>query len=152
MAALARWTAVLLVLSGPGAAALRPAGDVDDGPQGQVRETERAFARTMAARDHAAFSSFLSEEAIFLGRSAVLRGKRAVAEGWRGYFEGARAPFSWKPERVEVLDSGTLALSTGPVFDPDGKRVGTFSSVWRREADGRWRIVLDNGCPPCPCP
>ena len=48
---------------------------------------------------------------------------------------------------VEVLDSGTLALSTGPVLDPDGRRVGTFSSVWRREADGAWLVVFDKGCP-----
>jgi hypothetical protein len=54
--------------------------------------------------------------------------------------------------RVEVLDSGTLALSTGAVRDPGGNRVGTFTSVWRREADGKCRIILDNGCPPCRCP
>jgi hypothetical protein len=47
---------------------------------------------------------------------------------------------------VEVLDSGTLALTSGPVFDPAGKRIGTFNSVWRRETDGAWKIVLDNGC------
>jgi len=52
---------------------------------------------------------------------------------------------------VEVLDSGTLALSTGPVHDPGGKRIGTFSSIWRREADGSWRIVFDKGCPVCTC-
>ena len=45
-----------------------------------------------------------------------------------------------------MLDSGTLALSTGPVFAPDGKRVGQFNSTWRRGKDGRWKVVLDNGC------
>ena len=144
--------AVVLILFGLGGVASTPAGESNDGHQGQVRDTERAFARTMATRDLTAFTSFLSEEAIFFGSSRVLRGKQAVVEGWRGFFEGARAPFSWEPDRVEVLDSGTLALSTGPVLDPDGKRVGTFSSVWRREADGHWRIVLDNGCPSCSCP
>jgi ketosteroid isomerase-like protein len=50
-----------------------------------------------------------------------------------------------------VLDSGGLALSSGPVHDPAGKRIGTFNSVWKREGKGRWRIVLDNGCPACDC-
>lgn len=116
----------------------------------QVRQAETAFAKTMADRDHAAFVSFLADEAIFVGRTAR-RGKAQVAEGWKPFFEGKQVPFSWAPETVEVLDSGTLALSSGPVFDPAGKRTGTFNSVWRREKDGRWRIVLDNGCPPCNC-
>ena len=117
----------------------------------KVRAREVAFAKSMADRDHAAFATFVSDEAVFVGRTA-LRGRHAVAEGWKAYFEGAKAPFSWQPERVEVVSSGTLALSTGPVFDPDGKRTGTYNSTWRLERDGEWRIVLDNGCPPCRCP
>jgi uncharacterized protein (TIGR02246 family) len=117
----------------------------------QVRQTETAFARTMADRDHAAFVSFLSEEAVFFGKG-VLRGREAVARAWKPFYEGTAAPFSWRPEKVEVLDSGTLALSTGPVFDPSGRQTGTFTSLWRREKDGRWRIVFDKGCPYCPPP
>jgi len=117
----------------------------------KVRSREVAFAKTMADRDHAAFATFVSEEALFMGR-AVLRGRKAVAEGWKPYFEGPKAPFSWQPDRVEVVDSGTLAFSTGPVFDPEGKRTGTFNSTWRLERDGEWRVVLDSGCPPCSCP
>src|SRR5262249_16153968 len=99
----------------------------------QVRETERAFARTMADREHAAFVTFLSEEAVFIGGNGVLRGPRQVGDGWKRFFEGAKAPFSWEPDQVEVLDSGALALSSGPVYDPGHKRIGTFNSVWRLE-------------------
>jgi ketosteroid isomerase-like protein len=115
----------------------------------QVADTERAFAQTMADRDHAAFQTFLSEEAVFFGSSGVLRGKEAVAEGWQVLFEGPDAPMSWAPAEVEVLDSGTLAFSSGPVFNPQGERVGTFNSVWQLQDDGSWRIVFDKGCPPC---
>lgn len=136
---------VLLAFTSPLVA--QPEADL----QRQVRAAERAFAKTMADRDHAAFVTFLAEDAIFLGPNEVLRGRKAVAEGWKKFFDGKQAPFAWEPERVEVIDSGTLALSTGPVTDPSGKRVGTFTSTWRREADGRWRVVLDGGCPPCRC-
>jgi ketosteroid isomerase-like protein len=119
--------------------------------QAQVRDRERAFAKTMADRDHAAFASFLSDEAIFFGQGPV-HGKQAVADAWKAFYEGPKAPFSWEPEQVLVLESGRLASSSGPVRDPDGKRVGTFNSVWRRDADGQWRIVFDKGCPPCSCP
>lgn len=117
----------------------------------EVTETERAFAKTMADRDHAAFASFLADETVFLSETRTLRGKAQVADAWKRYYEGEKAPFSWEPERVEVLDSGGLALSSGPVYDPSGSRVGTFTSVWRREPSGKWRIVFDMGCPPCRC-
>jgi ketosteroid isomerase-like protein len=115
-------------------------------PREEVFAAERAFARTMADRDHAAFVSFLSPDTIFLSPAAVYRGREEVAEAWRRLYEGPEAPFSWAPERVEVIDSGSLAVSTGPVMDPSGKRTGTYVSTWRRGDDGSWKIVLDTGC------
>ena len=113
--------------------------------QQQVIETERAFARSMAERDHAAFVSFLSEEAVFLSPDGNLRGKQKVAQGWKSLYEQPEAPFSWEPGEVEVLDSGTLALSTGPVYNASHKLVATFTSIWRLEAPGTWRIIFDMG-------
>ena len=117
-----------------------------------LRATEEAFARTMADRDHAGFASFLAEEAVFFGRSGELRGRDAVAAAWEPLFEGAAAPFSWQPEVATVLDSGSLGLTAGPILAPDGTRIGTFNSVWRRSPDGSWKIVFDRGCPDCECP
>ena len=118
----------------------------------QVEDTERAFARTMADRDHAGFVSFLSDETIFFAGDTPLRGKQTVADSWEPYYQGPDAPFSWEPEQVVVLDSGTLAMSSGPVRNPAGERVATFNSVWRLEADGQWRIVFDKGSRDCPDP
>ena len=116
----------------------------------EVFATERAFAKTMADRDHAAFVSFLASETVFFSGERPLRGAEAVAAWWKKYYVGKEAPFSWEPAMVEVLDSGTLALSTGPVRDPSGKETGTFTSIWRREGPGTWRIVFDKGNPVCP--
>lgn len=115
----------------------------------QVAATERAFAATMAARDHEAFIGFLSAEAIFISGDETLRGRMAVAQAWQPYFEGPDAPFSWAPETVEVLDSGTLALSSGPVFDAADNCIGSFQSIWRLEAPSTWRIVFDKGSSDC---
>lgn len=119
------------------------------GARQEVESVERAFAGTMARRDHAAFVRFLADEAVFFDNDGPLRGKEKVAAGWAPLFDGPSAPFSWEPTQVEVLDSGSLALSSGPVRDPSGKIVGTFNSIWRREAPGVWRIVFDKGGPVC---
>lgn len=106
----------------------------------------------MAERDPAAFAALLSEQAVFFAGNQVLRGKAAVVAGWKPFFDGAAAPFSWAPDRVEVLADGTLALSTGPVRDPAGQVVARFNSIWRQEAPGVWRVVFDKGQPPDPPP
>lgn len=118
----------------------------------QLRATEEAFAKTMAERDHEAFVSFLAEEAVFFGRNGEIRGRQAVAAAWKPLYDGPEAPFSWRPESATVLDSGTLGLTSGPVLAPDGSRVGTFNSLWRRGTDGSWKVVFDRGCPDCECP
>jgi ketosteroid isomerase-like protein len=106
----------------------------------------------MKARDHAGFQKFVSEEAVFFpGNGAALRGKQAVADAWKSYYDSPQAPFSWEPDEVEVVDSGTLAFSGGPVYDPNGKVVGRFNSIWRLEAPGTWRVVFDRGSPVCNC-
>jgi ketosteroid isomerase-like protein len=118
----------------------------------EVFAAERSFARSMAERDAAAFARHLDDEAVFFGGGQVLRGKAAVVAGWQGFYEGKDAPFSWEPDQVEVLASGTLALSTGPVRSPQGQVIARFNSIWRRAADGRWLVVFDKGGPPDPPP
>ncbi|EIT70349.1 MULTISPECIES: YybH family protein [Hydrocarboniphaga] len=110
-----------------------------------VEQTELSFARSMAERDFAAFEALLSDEAVFVHDGGVLRGKSAIAAVWKPYFASPQAPFSWKPEHVAVLASGTLAQSSGPVLNPQGQVIGRFHSIWRREKSGSWRIVFDDG-------
>ena len=99
-----RWAVVFAGCSATAPAA-RSQADLHAAQQ-QVFTTERAFAKTMADRDHAAFATFLADETIFFGSSEVLRGKQQVAAAWARFYEGAEAPFSWEPDTVEVLDSG----------------------------------------------
>jgi ketosteroid isomerase-like protein len=58
----------------------------------------------------------------------------------------------WRPQFVEILEDGTLALTRGPyqlvMTDEQGVQSeywGTFNSVWRRDEDGSWRVVFDAG-------
>ncbi len=132
-----------------GCAAAPPAshGDLEQ----QVATRERAFAQTMADRNFTAFPDFVSAEAIFFTGPTPLRGRDQVVAGWKRFFDRPAAPFSWLPDKVEVLDSGTLALSSGPVHGPDGKLIATFTSIWRLEPPGVWRVIFDKGNPECDC-
>jgi ketosteroid isomerase-like protein len=129
-----------------------PTRAVADTVAEQVWAAERAFARSMAERKLAAFAEFIADDAVFFSATTTLRGKAKVIEVWSAYFTDKEAPFSWAPDQVEVLPSGALALSTGPVHDAEGKVVARFTSIWRLEAPNVWRVVFDKGGPPSPGP
>jgi len=144
--------AAALVVAAFGLLSTVPASATPEQAREQVWAAELAFARTMVNRKLLAFGEFIADEAIFFSGSATLQGKAKVIEGWTPFFASADAPFSWEPDQVEVLASGTLALSTGPVRDPSGKVIARFNSIWRLEAPNVWRVVFDKGSPPSPGP
>jgi ketosteroid isomerase-like protein len=142
MLLLIRATACALSLAVMSAGAQTP-----ETARNEVFAAERAFARSMAERDFAAFGRHIAEDTRFFGGGTVLRGKAAVLAGWKAFFDGPAAPFSWEPDQVEALDSGQLALSTGPVRNPQGEVIARFQSIWQRQADGRWLVIFDKGGP-----
>lgn len=136
-----------LALALAGCATVDPGTPTEDNAElvRQATAAETAFAQSMADRDLEAFASFIADDAIFSPGPNTLRGKAAVLAAWSKYFEGEQAPFSWRPETVVVSAAGQLAATKGPVFDPSGKPIAEFRSTWRREADGRWKVVFDDG-------
>jgi ketosteroid isomerase-like protein len=116
--------------------------------QDEVFAAERAFARSMAERDFAAFGNHVARDCVFFSGNQALRGRDTVLAAWRPFFDGPAAPFSWEPDQVQVLESGELALSTGLVKNAAGEVTARFNSIWQRQPDGRWLVIFDKGGPP----
>lgn len=117
----------------------------------QVRCVEIAFAESVANRDADTFRSLVHPDARFVG-SGVARGRDAIVAAWAPLFEQDRPLLTWRPQIVEVLEAGNLALSRGPyrlqMPGADGDTVeewGTYNSIWQRADDGTWQIVFDAG-------
>lgn len=115
----------------------------------QVRQSELAFAATMAARDLKAFARFIAEDAVFINAGQPLRGKGAILQHWERFFSGPAAPFSWRPDIVEIAAAGTLGYTEGPVTAPSGTSTTRFYTTWQRQAQGGWLVVFDNGYRVC---
>lgn len=70
----------------------RPRSTAAD-PHRQVTDTERAFAKTMADRNFAAFQEFLSPEAVFFSGQQPTTGKAEVVRQWKAFYAEPAAPF-----------------------------------------------------------
>jgi ketosteroid isomerase-like protein len=121
-------------------------------PVEEVRQTEIAFAKAFADRDSDKFFSYVADDAHFLSDLRTLEGKGQVVSAWSHFFSRPAAPFSWGPERVSVTGDGKTAISTGPVYDPNGTLIGVYTSIWRKEKDGSWKIIFDRGGNVAPLP
>ena len=73
-----------------------------------------------------------------------------------GIIDGSAVVLRWYPATVAVDGSGELAYSSGPaLYEKAGAqgpeyRLGAFHSIWRRDGDGAWRVVFDDGIRPQP--
>jgi uncharacterized protein (TIGR02246 family) len=143
-----------LLLSLLAALASPAMADVTD----DVRCHEIRFSRSVETQDPVAFASFIDDDARFIS-DAVNRGPEAIATAWSAFFVDDGPRIKWRPQLVEVLEDGSLALSRGPyrmtVVDEQGNATehwGTFNSVWRLQEDGNWKIVFDAGSPAASAP
>jgi len=109
-------------------------------------EAERAFAATSLAKGtRAAFLEFLAEDSI-LFRPGPVPGKKWIEE-----HPAPTTLLTWEPAFADVAQSGDLGYTTGPweirPSSPQDKPTayGHFVSVWKRQTDGAWKVVVDLG-------
>jgi ketosteroid isomerase-like protein len=123
-----------------------------------VWKRELDFARSVAEHDATAFADHVGAQAAF-GASTPepTRGREAIVKRWTGIIEGKRAKLLWYPTRVTLGGAPDVAWSSGPslfeILDPKAKDrylMGTFHSVWHKDADGVWRVLFDDGIEPQP--
>lgn len=58
------------------------------------------------------------------------------------------AAFDWRPTIGLISRSGELGFNAGPVRVGKGNpSASSFFSIWRKQPDGNWRVVVDLGLP-----
>jgi uncharacterized protein (TIGR02246 family) len=122
-----------------------------------IRTAEADMAKAVAALDPAKAASFYTDDVVGMGVDApVVQGK----ENMQKYFEimmKDKPELSWTPMKVEVARSGDVAYSWGTgkvsVKGKKGKVAETavkYASVWKKQADGGWKIAVDAMIPDPP--
>jgi ketosteroid isomerase-like protein len=123
----------------------------------EVAAMEDAFCAMAAEKGLlAAFSHFAAPDVAFLDTDPrKFRGPDAVRERMGTDQPGVK--LTWSASFTDVSDDGTLGYNYGRYESrrpgPDGKeavRGGWFLTIWKKQPDGSWRYVMDNGTPDRP--
>lgn len=112
-----------------------------------IVNAEKAFAQTSIDKNtRAAFLEFFDDKTLAFNNGQPTFGRR----DWEKRSEGNGYLFWW-PVYADVAASGDFGYTTGPaVFGPDkatkeAKGGLYYSSVWKKNADGQWKVVADMG-------
>ena len=121
-----------------------PAAEPASAARESLIAAERAFAaRAAATNNRTAFLEVLADDSVVFHPDAV-NGKT-----WWTARPEKKAKLLWAPDFVVVAFSGDLGLSSGPWIFLDEKGVevaaGRFTSIWKRDGDGPWKLALDHG-------
>ncbi|MAE07819.1 MAG: hypothetical protein CL661_03540 [Bacteroidetes bacterium] len=118
----------------------------------EILETEQNF--TQLAQEEGipvAFLAYADEDAVLLRNNKLVIGKNTIREYYANQgSEDTSIKLMWKPEFVDVAESGELGYTYGyytfSYIDSTGKKVesdGVFHTVWKKQPDGTWRFVWD---------
>lgn len=141
----------------PAILTLLPLSAAAETPREALLRADRDFSRAAEARDLPKFTSFVTEEVLTFGGGPA-KGRAKMLEAWAAVFTAGGPAMSWAPEGADASGDGQLGYTWGayvrvaPGTDgaPPVKEGGHYVTIWKRGADGAYRVVLDIGTPPSP--
>jgi ketosteroid isomerase-like protein len=123
----------------------------------ELMAADRRFAAEVAAAspaDRAAvWAGWFVPEGRQIVPGSVVQGTASIASLMEGAFTSPGYLLEWDPDSATASPDGMLGWTTGRYVNrrtgPDGvvTSAGRYLSLWRRTADGSWKVDLDTGIP-----
>jgi ketosteroid isomerase-like protein len=107
-------------------------------------KSEEAFAKMSEEKGtNKAFAAYLTDDAIVF-RPNPIKGKDLYLEAKE---DGSK--LIWKPEYADISLDGKLGFTTGPwKYSRDSIKIyGHYITIWQRQANSEWKVILDGGIP-----
>lgn len=153
---------VLLGSACGGPPVVQAPGDARAEAEAAIKAADIAAAAAATAKDLDKLAAFYTEDTTFMPPNGPLMTGR---ENARKYFAELMTPadfsIAWQPTKVEAARSGDIGYSVGTYHvmftGPDKKMImddGKYSTVWKKQADGSWKLAVDmfNSNTPLPVP
>jgi len=149
--------ALAVLLFGCAQAPPPPPPDTRAADEKAIRDSETAWVKEFAAKDMDKIVAHYADDGmVLLANAPTMVGKAAIQSGMKDTITDPKFSLDLKTAKVEV--SGDLAYSQGTYSvmftDPKTKKVvaetGRYVEVYKKQADGSWKIVQDINSPEAP--
>ena len=128
-----------------------PAPDTRAADEAAVRAAIGDWLKAGQAKDADGFASFYADDGrLMLGAAPDSVGRPAIRETIGTLMSDPNFALSFATANVVVARSGDLAYETGSyelhVSDPNQQPItekGNYVVVWRKQADGAWKVAVD---------
>lgn len=118
-----------------------------------IENAAKAQLAAIAARDVPGATNVYASDAVFIDDTGTAsRGKDAINATFKGYLADPAMRIDFTLGRMIISSGGDMAYSvskfTQTYTDPTTKKPvtmkGTNVCIWRKQADGSWKLVVDS--------
>jgi ketosteroid isomerase-like protein len=117
-----------------------------------LKHLEAEFMKSALAKGSQGYMSYYADDAVEVPNGgAIIHGKAEIAKGM-GFLDDKNNQLLWTPVGADISASADLGYTYGTYEfhskDKDGKPTvdyGKYTSIWKLQKDGNWKVVLDMG-------
>ena len=124
---------------------------VSGSPTDAIRAADAVLQKAVADKNLKAIMALYADDAVLLPTAEpIVVGRSAIREEWRHILAIPNFRNTSELTKIDVSRSGDMAYSMGTyvatMLGEDGKPAtepGKWLSVWKRQADGKWLVVVE---------
>lgn len=117
-----------------------------------LKQLEADFMKAAAEKGSSGYMSYYADDAAEVPNgAAIIQGKVNIAKTM-GFLDDKNNSLTWSPVGADISASGDLGYTYGTFEfrskDKEGKPVaehGKYTSIWKKQKDEGWKVVLDMG-------
>jgi ketosteroid isomerase-like protein len=117
-----------------------------------LKQLEAEFMKTAAEKGSLGYMSYYADDSVEVPNGApLIQGKAEIAKGM-SFLDDKNNRLIWTPVGADISASADLGYTYGNfefhTINKEGRPVvdyGKYTSIWKLQKDGTWKVVLDMG-------
>jgi ketosteroid isomerase-like protein len=117
-----------------------------------LKQLEAEFMKAAAEHGSQGYMSYYADDAVEVPNGApLIQGKENIAKTM-GFLDNQDNHLTWTPVGADISASEDLGYTYGTyefrAKDKNGKLIvehGKYTSIWKKQMDGKWKVALDMG-------